>query len=243
MSLSPAHRAADPGGCSNPVTNQDRINRKQWEFNSFPTVWASLIASSFQRGFAWGMEMLSLAAEHTAPLPSSAFGQDTQILQPRCVTNKSCSAPNNIPEFSQVLQRYKSGICFNQRDQREPACPTDLTTQAANARGAGKASGRRAQGSRAWSQAPSSPRDPPPSLPQLSLALQQQQKIVQSKHSSLRAVSVRAVLGASILVPCHCSPLSGTRPVPCLWQLTWPYATHWLVPQNSLPFPGSPPWA
>lgn len=89
----------------------------------FVTVWAFLIASSFQRGFAWGMELLSLAAEHTAPVPSSAVGQDTQILQPSCVTKRSCSSLNNVSEFSQVLQRFKSGLCFYKKDKRELVCP------------------------------------------------------------------------------------------------------------------------
>lgn len=127
----------------------------------FPTVWAFLIASSFQRGFAWGMELLSLAAEHTAPVPSSSAGQDTQILQPRCVTRKSCLALNNISEFSQVLQG--SALIKGTKGRFHVlGCVADLTTAVPNAWEAGKAVQHRAQGSRAWSQAPSNPHDPPP---------------------------------------------------------------------------------
>lgn len=154
----------------------------------FPTVWAFSHCLKLPEGICLGNgDALTGSRAHSTHF-FLCFWAGHQILQPRCVTEKSCSALNNISDFSQVLQRFKSGVCFNQRDKREPACPRDLTTQVTNAWEAGKAVQHRAQGSRAWSQAPNNPRDPPsPGSP----ALQHQQKIVQSKHSSLRAISIR----------------------------------------------------
>lgn len=121
MSLSPGHGAADPGGSSNPVSIRDRADRKQWEFNSLPLfgLFSLPQASRGDLPGEWSCSHRQQSTQH----PSSALGQHMQILQPRCVTRKRCLVLNNSPEFSQVLQCFKPGVCFNKRDQTEPMCP------------------------------------------------------------------------------------------------------------------------
>lgn len=180
--------------------------------------------------------MLPLSAEPTAPVPSSAFGQDTQILQPRCVTKKSCWAPNNIPEFSQVLQCLKSGACFNQRDKREPGCPTDLTTLMPGE--PEKPCSTVPRGLVPGHKHPTIPVTlPPPALSGTLTAAENRavKALLSQGHQHKGQCLERASLCRVTAVP-----YLGHIPLPCLWQVTRPYATHWLVPQSSQPSPGSP---